>query len=72
MGLKIIVDDIVNGNEELQLWKILLKSYRVIYVGVFCDETELKRREKTVLTAKLARRLSDIIGCIKILTMILR
>lgn len=46
MGLKIIVDDIINGNEELQLWKILLKSYRVIYVGVFCDDAELKRREK--------------------------
>lgn len=47
MGLKIIVDDIINGNEELQLWKILLKSYRVIYVGVFCDEDTLKRREKS-------------------------
>lgn len=53
MGLKIIVDDVINGNEELQLWKILLTSYKVIYVGVFCDEAELKHREKTRTDRKI-------------------
>lgn len=47
MGLKIIVDDVINGNEELQLWKKLLTPYKVIYVGVFCNETKLEHREKS-------------------------
>lgn len=46
MGLKLIIDDVIDGNEELQLWKILLKPYKTIYVGVYCDENILKIREK--------------------------
>lgn len=46
MGLKIIVDDVINGNEELQLWKKLLKPYKTIYIGVHCDIELLIRREK--------------------------
>lgn len=46
MGLSLIIDDITNGNEELQFWKILLKPYNVIYVGVYCDVDILQMREK--------------------------
>ncbi|MCJ8323850.1 MAG: AAA family ATPase [Rhizobiales bacterium] len=45
MGLKLIVDDVTNGNEELQLWKKLLKPYKIVYIGVFCDVETLKARE---------------------------
>lgn len=45
MGLKLIIDDVTNGNEELQLWRILLKPYNVIYVGVLCDAEILQKRE---------------------------
>lgn len=46
MGLKLIVDDVTNGNEELQCWKNRLKPYKTIYIGVHCDKEVLQAREK--------------------------
>lgn len=44
-GLKVIVDDVVDGNRELSIWRDLLTDKQCLYVGVYCDETVLVNRE---------------------------
>jgi chloramphenicol 3-O phosphotransferase len=46
MGLKVIVDDVMNGGAEQLIWRTALKELDVIFVGVMCSNEELLRREK--------------------------
>ncbi len=45
-GLHIIVDDVMDGGREQQEWRQVLAGCSCIFVGVFCAEAELARREQ--------------------------
>lgn len=45
-GLRVIVDDVINGSEEWQEWTKVLSGISCLSVGVFCNDAELVRREK--------------------------
>lgn len=45
-GLKVIVDDVVDGNDELMIWRELLADTRCVFIGVKCDEQSLINREQ--------------------------
>lgn len=44
-GYKVIIDDVADGNSEVQEWRETLQDYGMVVVGVYCDLAELKRRE---------------------------
>ncbi|MFM2484287.1 chloramphenicol phosphotransferase CPT family protein [Celerinatantimonas yamalensis] len=44
-GLKVIVDDVMNGQKEQQAWLAALGDSSRLFVGVLCEESELLRRE---------------------------
>ncbi|CCN82925.1 putative Chloramphenicol phosphotransferase-like [Vibrio nigripulchritudo SFn27] len=46
-GLKVIVDDVADGNEEITLWRDVLKGKDCLFVGVICEESLLEQREKS-------------------------
>ncbi|WP_052704007.1 chloramphenicol phosphotransferase CPT family protein [Vibrio nigripulchritudo] len=46
-GLKVIVDDVSDGNEEITLWRDVLKGKDCLFVGVICEESLLEQREKS-------------------------
>lgn len=52
-GLNVIVDDVCDGNNELQIWREILKGYDCIFIGVFCNGEELERREQNRGNRKL-------------------
>lgn len=45
-GLNIIVDDVCDGAHEMKIWQDVLHNNDCLFVGVFCDNEELERREK--------------------------
>lgn len=45
-GLNVIVDDICDGQDEMRIWHEVLSGYDCLFVGIFCDDDELERREK--------------------------
>ncbi|PKF77224.1 hypothetical protein CW749_23005 [Vibrio sp. vnigr-6D03] len=44
-GLRVIVDDVMNGGAEQKAWLDVLGSHKSLFVGVMCSEDELVRRE---------------------------
>lgn len=46
LGLRVIVDDVMDGVTEQQEWLDVLGESSCLFVGVTCDESELIRREK--------------------------
>ncbi|MBF9000530.1 chloramphenicol phosphotransferase CPT family protein [Vibrio nitrifigilis] len=46
-GLKVIVDDVMNGEQEQQAWLSALVEVKHIFVGVMCDEHTLAQRERS-------------------------
>ncbi|WP_104398674.1 chloramphenicol phosphotransferase CPT family protein [Vibrio penaeicida] len=44
-GLKVIVDEVADGNQEIAIWRSLLEKHRCFYVGVTCSEAILVQRE---------------------------
>ncbi|MBD1556388.1 AAA family ATPase [Vibrio sp. S9_S30] len=44
-GLKVIVDEIADGNQEVEIWRALLEKHRCFYVGIKCSEAVLDQRE---------------------------
>ena len=45
-GVNLIVDNVVDGNREILIWKDLLSDYDCCYVGVNCSLKKLIEREK--------------------------
>jgi len=45
-GLKVIVDDVMNGANEQVLWVKALKGLDVVYIAVICSDAVLVEREK--------------------------
>ncbi len=46
-GLNIIVDDVCDGNNEMKIWREVLKDYDCLFIGVYCHDDELAHREKS-------------------------
>lgn len=44
-GLRVIVDDVMNGGVEQKAWFDVLSAHKSMYVGVTCSDEELIRRE---------------------------
>ena len=42
----LVVDNVVDGNREMLVWKSLLSDYDCCYVGVYCSLEKLVEREK--------------------------
>ena len=47
IGLRVIVDDVMNGEHEQKEWVKILGESSYLFVGVTCNESELIRREKS-------------------------
>ena len=45
-GHNLIVDNVVNGDDEMRVWKDLLVDHETCYVGLVCPLEELTEREK--------------------------
>lgn len=45
-GLNVIVDDVCDGDNEMQIWRTVLQNYDCLLVGVFCDNDVLEQREQ--------------------------
>ncbi len=45
-GLKVIVDEVANGNREIEIWRSLLSSHQCFYVGIMCTDAVLVQRER--------------------------
>lgn len=45
-GLSVIVDDVCDGQNEMRIWHDVLRNHDCLFVGVFCDDEELERREQ--------------------------
>ncbi|WP_330960945.1 chloramphenicol phosphotransferase CPT family protein [Photobacterium sp. 53610] len=45
-GLKVIVDDVLNGSEEMTVWQSVLAGKNCLYVGVTCSAETLIQREQ--------------------------
>lgn len=45
LGLKVIVDDVMNGGIEQQSWLEALGDTKCLFVAVMCSDTELRNRE---------------------------
>ncbi|NOH73204.1 hypothetical protein F0225_17960 [Vibrio pectenicida] len=45
LGLKVIVDDIMNGANEQQSWLAVLDGTESLFVAVVCSDAELRNRE---------------------------
>ncbi|MDO6708934.1 chloramphenicol phosphotransferase CPT family protein [Photobacterium sp. 1_MG-2023] len=45
-GLNVIVDDAINGAEEMAVWQSVLAGKQCLFVGVFCTDEILVQREK--------------------------
>ncbi len=46
MGHHIVIDDVSFGRQQLDEWKIILKDFRVLWVGVNAPLSVLEQREK--------------------------
>jgi chloramphenicol 3-O phosphotransferase len=46
LGLKIIVDDVMDGRFEQKEWNFMLGETKILYVGVKCSQETLTNREK--------------------------
>ncbi|MGB7995979.1 MAG: hypothetical protein WCF45_07595, partial [Photobacterium halotolerans] len=44
--LKVIVDDAINGAEEMAVWQSVLAGKQCLFVGIFCADELLNQREK--------------------------
>lgn len=44
-GLKVIVDEVADGNQEIEIWRNLLEEHHCFYVGIKCSEAVLEQRE---------------------------
>ena len=44
-GNNLIVDNVINGDEEMLIWKNLLADFECYYVGVFCSLDKLIQRD---------------------------
>lgn len=47
IGNNLIVDNVVDGNQEMMIWKNLLSEHECCYVGVYCSLEKLIAREKS-------------------------
>ncbi|MBU2708070.1 AAA family ATPase [Zooshikella marina] len=45
-GLRLIVDDITNGESEMKIWRSVLAPYSTAYIAVYCNLDTLEEREK--------------------------
>ncbi len=45
LGLKVIVDDVMNGGNEQQSWLETLDDTKSLFVAVMCSDIELRNRE---------------------------
>ncbi|MGI0116053.1 chloramphenicol phosphotransferase CPT family protein [Zooshikella sp. RANM57] len=45
-GLRLIVDDVTNGEAEMKIWRSILAQYKVAYIAVHCDLDILENRER--------------------------
>lgn len=46
-GLRVIVDDVIDGAQEWAVWQEILAGCNTLLVGVVCEEAELVARERT-------------------------
>jgi chloramphenicol 3-O phosphotransferase len=44
-GVNLIVDNVIDGNREIQEWRALLSRYNCCYIGVYCSLDILNERE---------------------------
>lgn len=55
-GNNLIVDNVIDGNKEMQVWKRLLSDHASCFVGLFCSletliERENERKERALGSA---------------------
>jgi chloramphenicol 3-O phosphotransferase len=46
MGHNLIIDDVAFGNDEVQAWRVLLKEYKVLWIGLQVPVAYLEQRER--------------------------
>ena len=44
-GIRLIIDEVIDGQSEIQIWRRLLQPYHSFYVAVDCNLAQLQRRE---------------------------
>ncbi|EPJ52164.1 MAG: hypothetical protein OFPI_15080 [Osedax symbiont Rs2] len=44
-GIRLIVDEVIDGDSEMQIWRRLLQPFNCFYVAIDCNLAQLQRRE---------------------------
>jgi len=44
-GIRLIIDEVIDGDSEMQVWRRLLQPFNCYYVAIDCNLAQLQRRE---------------------------
>ena len=44
-GIRLIIDEVIDGHSEMQIWRRLLQPFNCFYVATDCNLAQLQRRE---------------------------